>query len=221
MASKAITKAKKPRKTNAIAPQREGLTKGMQARERIISVAETLFNKQGFDGASMRDIAAAAKMQPASMYYHFGSKEELLWAVWEKGGVELLNRVNDAIAPVTDRWQRLETACVAHVSGLLDWRRANQALFVMPPWHYPESIKARVIALRDEYEAIFIKLIDDLPLRSDIDKHYLRLTMIGALSWALFWFKKERDDAPAVIAKQILSLLRSGFAPTQKPTNIR
>src|SRR5271168_1354988 len=211
MASKAITKAKKQRKTNAIAPLREGLTKGMQARERIISVAETLCNKQGFDGASMRDIAAAAKMQPASMYYHFGSKEELLWAVWEKGGVELLNRVNDAIAPVTDRWQRLETACVAHVSGLLDWRRANQALFVMPPWHYPESIKARVIALRDEYEGIFIKLIDDLPLRSGIDRRYLRLTMIGALSWALFWFKKERDDAPAAIAKQILSILRSGF----------
>jgi TetR/AcrR family transcriptional regulator, cholesterol catabolism regulator len=214
MASKAITKARKPRKTNAIAPQKEGLTKGMQARERIISVAETLFNKQGFDGASMRDIAAAAKMQPASMYYHFGSKEELLWAVWEKGGVELLNRVNDAIAPVTDRWQRLETACMAHVSGLLDWRRANQALFVMPPWHYPESIKARVIALRDEYEAIFIKLIDDLPLRSGMDRRYLRLTMIGALSWTLFWFKKERDDPPAVIAKQILSILRSGFDQT-------
>jgi TetR/AcrR family transcriptional regulator, cholesterol catabolism regulator len=81
----------------------------------------------------MRDIAAAARMQPASMYYHFSSKEELLWAVWEKGGVELLNRVNDAMSPVTDPWQRLETACVAHVSGLLDWRRANQALFVMPP----------------------------------------------------------------------------------------
>jgi TetR/AcrR family transcriptional regulator, cholesterol catabolism regulator len=211
MASKATVKAKKELTNKKIAPQKDAPTKGMQARERIIAVAETLFNQQGFDGASMRDIAAAAKMQPASMYYHFGSKEELLWAVWEKGGVELLNRVNDAIAPVTDRWQRLETACIAHVSGLLDWRRANQALFVMPPWHYPESIKARVIALRDEYEAIFIKLIDDLPLRSGIDRRYLRLTMIGALSWTLFWFKKERDDAPAVIAKQILSIVRSGF----------
>ena len=216
MASKVTTKAKKQRVNKEIAPQRDGLTKGMQARERIISVAETLFNKQGFDGASMRDIAAASGMQPASMYYHFKSKEELLWAVWEKGGVELLNRVNDAIAPATDPWQRLETACVAHVSGLLDWRRANQALFVMPPWHYPESIKARVIALRDEYEKIFIRLIDDLPLSSDTNRQYLRLTMIGALSWTLFWFKKERDDAPAVIAKQILSLLRSGFGQNQK-----
>lgn len=216
MNSKAPTKARKQRTNKEVVSQRDGTTKGMQARERIISVAETLFNKQGFDGASMRDIAAAAKMQPASMYYHFGSKEELLWAVWEKGGVELLNRVNDAIAPEADPWKRLETACVAHVSGLLDWRRANQALFVMPPWHYPESIKTRVIALRDEYEGIFIRLIDDLPLDGNINRQYLRLTMIGALSWTLFWFKKERDDAPATIAKRILSLLRSGFGQNQR-----
>src|SRR6266403_2247308 len=215
MTSETSAKRKKVRNDKGMPSDGQPLTKGEQAKARIISVAEALFNKQGFDGSSMRDIAAAAEMQPASVYYYFESKEELLWAVWEKGGLELLNRVSDAIADKTDPWQRMERACVAHTSGLLDWRRANQALFVMPPWHYPESIKTRVIALRDEYERIFIRLIDDLPLRSDIDKHYLRLPMIGALSWVLFWFKKDRDDAPAVIAKQILSLLRSGFAPTK------
>src|SRR5882757_8703406 len=215
MAAETSTRNKKSGTDKGMSGDRSAPSKGEQAKARIISVAETLFNKQGFDGASMRDIATAAKMQPASVYYHFVSKEELLWAVWEKGGVELVNRVKDAITDKTGPWQRMETACIAHTTGLLDWRRANQALFVMPPWHYPESIKARVIALRNEYERIFGRLIDDLPLRSDIDKHYLRLTMIGALSWALFWFKKDRDDAPAVIAKQILSLLRSGFAPTR------
>jgi TetR/AcrR family transcriptional regulator, cholesterol catabolism regulator len=173
-------------------------------------VAETLFNKQGFYGASMRDIAAEAQMQPASVYYYFESKEELLWAVWEKGGIELLDRVRDAIADKTDPWQRMETACIAHTAGLLDWRRANQALFVMPPWHYPEGIKARVIALRDEYEKIFIGLIDDLPLRKGTNRRYVRLAVIGALSWSLFWFKQERDT-PAAIAKQILRMLRAGI----------
>ena len=185
------------------------LTKGAQAKARIISEAETLFNQQGFDGASMRDIASAAEMQPASVYYYFESKEELLWAVWKKGGVELLERVRSAIAGKTDPWERMETACIAHTTGLLDWRRANQALFVMPPWHYPESIKARVIALRDEYERIFIGLIDELPLRKGVDRRYLRLSLIGALSWSLFWFKKERDT-PSAIAKQMLSMLRVG-----------
>ena len=202
-------KAKKSKSSKKMLRDGSVLTKGAQAKARIISEAETLFNQQGFDGASMRDIASAAEMQPASVYYHFESKEELLWAVWEKGGVELLERVKSAIADKTEPWERMETACIAHTTGLLDWRRANQALFVMPPWHYPESIKARVIALRDEYEAIFIGLIDDVPLRKGVDRRYLRLSLIGALSWSLFWFKKERDT-PSAIAKQILSLLRAG-----------
>src|SRR5882724_983999 len=210
MTAETLTKAKKTRSGERMPGDKSAPSKGEQAKARIIAVAETLFNKQGFDGASMRDIAAAAEMQPASVYYYFKSKEELLWAVWEKGGRELLHRVADAIANKTDPWQRMETACVAHTTGLLDWRRANQALFIMPPWHYPASIKARVIALRDEYEKIFIGLIDDLPLRKRVDRRYLRLTVIGALSWSLFWFKKERD-APAAIAKQILSMLRAGI----------
>jgi TetR/AcrR family transcriptional regulator, cholesterol catabolism regulator len=209
MTAETPTKGRKSRSAKKMAGDRSGLTKGAQAKARIISESEILFNRQGFDGASMRDIAAAAEMQPASVYYHFESKEELLWAVWEKGGVELVDRVKNAIVDKTDPWQRMETACIAHTTGLLDWRRANQALFVMPPWHYPESIKARVIALRDEYEQIFIALIDDLPLRKGVDRRYLRLSIIGALSWSLFWFKKERDT-PAAIAKQILAMLRAG-----------
>jgi AcrR family transcriptional regulator len=209
MTAETPTKGKKSRRDSKMSSDVPVLTKGEQAKARIISVAEALFNKQGFDGASMRDIAAAAKMQPASVYYYFESKEELLWAVWEKGGVELLNRVRNAIADKADPWQRMETACVAHTTGLLDWRRANQALFVMPPWQYPEGIKARVIALRDEYEKIFVGLIGDLPLRRGVDRRYFRLAVIGALSWSLFWFKKERDT-PAAIAKQMLLMLRAG-----------
>jgi AcrR family transcriptional regulator len=210
MAAETSRKAKKSKNDRRMSGVRTVPSKGEQAKARIISVAETLFNKQGFDGASMRDIATAAKMQPASVYYYFESKEELLWSVWEKGGIELVNRVVDAIADKAGPWQRMEIACIAHTTGLLDWRRANQALFIMPPWHYPDGIKARVIALRDEYEKIFIGLIDDLPLRKGIDRRYLRLTVIGALSWSLFWFKKERDT-PSTIAKQILSMLRTGI----------
>src|SRR5258707_8892638 len=143
----ASAKRKKPRNAKKMTGDKSLLTKGAQAKARIISEAETLFNQQGFDGASMRDIAAAAEMQPASVYYHFESKEELLWAVWEKGGVELLDSVKSAIADKTDPWQRMETACIAHTTGLLDWRRANQALFLIAPWPYPKSIKARIIAL--------------------------------------------------------------------------
>ena len=184
-------------------------SKGAEARQRIVAIAEALFSRQGFDGTSMRQIASEAKMQAASMYYYFPSKEELLWAVWEGGGIELLDRAKAAASAPGSPWERLEALCVAHISGLLDWRKANQVLFIMPPWQYPDSIRPRVIALRDEYERVFASVIDVLPLRPDVDRRQFRLTLIGALSWTLFWYRP--DGGPHdVVARQILDLLRAG-----------
>src|SRR5258706_2996936 len=92
------------RRAKALANKRESGSPGggagsksAEARQRIISVAEALFTQRGFEGASMRDIAAAANMNVASSYYYFPSKEELLWAVWEKGRRQLLARAKSAL----------------------------------------------------------------------------------------------------------------------------
>lgn len=47
----------------------------------ILLVAERLFADQGFDGTSIRDIAAAAQINIAMISYYFGSKEKLLEAL--------------------------------------------------------------------------------------------------------------------------------------------
>jgi TetR/AcrR family transcriptional regulator, cholesterol catabolism regulator len=187
-----------------------GMSKGESARRRIIEVAEMLFSKHGFEAASMRDIAAAANMQPASMYYHFPSKDAILWAVWEKGGLELEGLVLEALKDKTDPWERLEVASAAHVRGLLGRANAFQVLFIMPPQHYPPSVKDNVVALRDRYESIFVDLVSSLPLSDHVDRHYVRLTLIGALSWPLFWYKAERDS-PETIAKNIFEIVKNGL----------
>ncbi len=40
-----------------------------------------LFSEQGFDGTTTREIAEAAGVNEAIIFRHFGSKEELYWAV--------------------------------------------------------------------------------------------------------------------------------------------
>ena len=47
-------------------------------RARILQAAEMLFAEHGFDAVSMRDITALAKVNLASVNYHFGSKLALL-----------------------------------------------------------------------------------------------------------------------------------------------
>jgi len=53
-------------------------------RERILRTAERLFAERGFNGVSVRELAAAAQVNIASIGYHFDSKEGLLSEVYRR-----------------------------------------------------------------------------------------------------------------------------------------
>ncbi|MFI7007035.1 TetR/AcrR family transcriptional regulator [Streptomyces sp. NPDC050145] len=54
---------------------------GDATRQQLIKAAERLFATQGVDAVSVRAVNAAAGQGPASVHYHFGSKENLVAAV--------------------------------------------------------------------------------------------------------------------------------------------
>ena len=53
-------------------------------KDRLLDAAESLFCEHGFKGTSIRDIAAAAGCNIASVNYYFGSKEKLYEQVWHR-----------------------------------------------------------------------------------------------------------------------------------------
>lgn len=53
-------------------------------REAILDAAEDLFSKNGFRAVSMREIAQASGANLGSISYHFGSKDGLLRAIYER-----------------------------------------------------------------------------------------------------------------------------------------
>lgn len=77
-----------------------------KTRERILDVAEELFSRNGYFGASVRDITSAVGVDVCLISYHFGSKEELFHEVLLRradalaGGLRLsLQNAVDAAAP--------------------------------------------------------------------------------------------------------------------------
>ncbi len=87
---------------------RSALTKAREApastKARILAAAEAVFAAKGFDGASTREIAAAAGVNISSLHYHWESKETLYFAVFENIYDRIVELVRSAIPTVPHRF---------------------------------------------------------------------------------------------------------------------
>jgi AcrR family transcriptional regulator len=172
----------------------------------LLDEAARLFGERGFHGTTIRDVVRGIDMLPGSLYYHFAAKEDLLAAVYGEGVKRISQRVQAAIARRSDPWQRLTGACVAHLEALLAEGDYAQVTIRVRPTDVPEVADA-LTALRDGYEAIFVDLMEALPLRAGVDRRTLRLMLLGALNWSQTWYRPGRDD-PRALARHFVALLR-------------
>jgi AcrR family transcriptional regulator len=211
-------KAKKPPQSASVTPSKtKDTAEGTigDRRAELIEKAAHLFGERGYANTSMRDISAAFGILHGSIYHHFGSKEELFITVYASGVDRFVKDVEKAIEPLTDPWQRLEAACIAHLEALL--MRESPAATVLADWsaNYSDSMRTALVAQRDKYEKVFSELTDAVDLPSDIKRRYFRLGLLGALNGALMWYQPG-GDAPATVAKHLFSLFRKS-AETRHP----
>lgn len=68
-----------------------------EKREHIITVAEKLFVRFGFHKTTVDEIAKAAAMGKATLYYYFKSKEEIFAAVIHKDTGVVLQKLTEAV----------------------------------------------------------------------------------------------------------------------------
>jgi len=59
-----------------------GRTDSTATKESILSAAENLFSRKGFDGTGIEEISRMAGVNKALIYYHFKNKEGLLLALY-------------------------------------------------------------------------------------------------------------------------------------------
>ena len=83
-----------------------GYSKSDETRSRIIRAALKMFGELGFEGASTRDIATAAGVNPPALQYHFNNKE----GVYIACVTHIIKQVHDALDDVLTAGQQAVTA---------------------------------------------------------------------------------------------------------------
>ncbi|MCW2787106.1 MAG: hypothetical protein JWP74_3623 [Marmoricola sp.] len=89
-------------------------------RDQIGEAAATLFARYGFDAVSVDDIGAAVGIAGPSIYNHFASKQELLYASMGRGYAMLQSALTDALGAGTSPEQTLRRVSDSYVDLTLD-----------------------------------------------------------------------------------------------------
>lgn len=99
----AVKSRKDGEMTRSRIPETALSEEALQTRKRILDAAEQVFSRKGFDGARVDEIAEAANVNKALIYYYFESKKSLLEELVSRVVRELVAQKEEASASLQER----------------------------------------------------------------------------------------------------------------------
>jgi len=194
-------------------------SKSQNSRNELLDIAAKLFMEKGYTATTMRDIAAAANMKAASVYYHFDSKEQMLQEVLDKGITKIFETTQRNMRQLSETasfQERLELLLTSHMEALLKYGAYTSAN-VRNYGQVPAHVRDVHLPIRNQYDAYWMQFLEEAQangdIRPDIHLTSLRLMLIGAMNWSLEWYepghKPIRD-----ICREFADVALQGMSPS-------
>lgn len=164
----------------------------------ILDVAVRVFRERGYDGSTLDDVARAAGITKASIYYHVRSKEELL----ARG----VGRAFDALFAVLDEPPARRGAALARLKYIV--RRTIEitvdqlpevTLLLRVRGNTP--VERRLMERRREFDHLMARVVRDArrqgDIRADVEPRLATRLLFGMLNSITEWYRPGGDlDAP-------------------------
>lgn len=198
-----------------------------KTRGDILELSVPLFARCGYDGVSMRDIAAAMGLTPAALYYHFTDKENLYLDVVVHACREKSAELKGILDGLGSPWARLEE----YVAGLARLNAADKDFMRLMQWVMLDSNETRQHKLAEHvFSDLFVAVYNlAAELDSRRDAHMLAVSIIGLV---FFHFQagttrqfmpghRTEQDSPVVLAQHVTGLLRNCLGVSGEGTGYR
>jgi TetR/AcrR family transcriptional regulator len=181
-------------------------------RREILRGAAAAFREHGIQGAGMREIAEAADLSPANLYYYFASRDEILFFCQDDALDRMLAAVREARSRHDSHAERLRAVIEVQVLCMLQDLEGGAAHLEVDL--LPKSLRARIVAKRDRYERE-IRAIVRAGVRArelvDCDVALVTRAILGAVNWTARWYAPQGPKPPAAIARAFSDYLVRGL----------
>lgn len=182
-------------------------------KEEVLRVAQSLFKDQGYASTSVRDIAKALEIEPASLYSHITTKEDLLSQTCFGLAEQFLTAIQEVNDIYFNAEEKLRMAIRFHVEILTG--NLNAAIIFNRDWRsLSDENRTRFIEMRNEYEkgirAIIQNGIDE-GLFHESDLQFASLCVLSSVNWITEWYKSDGALNPAQIADKLSNFILTGL----------
>jgi AcrR family transcriptional regulator len=144
------------------------LGKSARTRACLMDAAVALFARDGFEAASVNEIARLAEVANGTFYVHFRDKDEIAAAVAFTVAAHIVGQLDAAMTDVDDAVERVSLATRRFVdlaSSQPDWGRALfRAVWLFPRLRDQVTANLRADLERGHAQGAFTVAIDDIVL---------------------------------------------------------
>ncbi len=178
----------------------------------VLKSAAVVFAQRGYDRASIRDVAKAARMSVAGLYYYCKSKDELLFTVCYHSFDVLLRNLHRALKDTSDPNEQLRVFILNHFEYFLTHVEAMKVVS-HEAGILTGELGTRVAEIKRKYYVRCQQIIQTILGETDSDAPHLRTTtlaLFGMINWVYTWYRPGRDFDAKALADSMTDLFLHG-----------
>lgn len=200
--------------------------KSEETQARILKAALSVFRERGFERATMREIAAEAKMAVGAAYYYFDSKEAIVMTFYERAQREMKPDLEAMLSKSRTLESRLRGIITEKLNYFGPDRKLLGALSAhVDPGHPLSPFSRETAAVREEDISFFERAVNDskVKLPGSIRPYLARLLWLYQMGLLLFWvYDRSKQQAKTHFLfdktlKMLLITLRIAGIPLLRP----
>ena len=176
----------------------------MNKKEQLLQGIAELFFQNGYEKTAIRDICEHLNISRPGLYYHFTTKQEMLYEIISDFLDKIITNLRANLADEGGPEEKLRRIINSTIHFFIEY--PAQTKVVIYEIHSLEEKYARALKLkRQEYFDAVKNTINEILDESgfDIDPVVATFALLGTLNWVVQWYRPEGRIAPDALAKSL------------------
>lgn len=176
----------------------------MKAASRVIA-------RDGFEGASIRKVAASAGIGLSGIYYYFDSKDELLFALQSHTFTTLVDELEEKLQNIDSPQNRLKAVIENHlqffVANMDDLKVCVHEIESLSGSYYRKVLKIR----RRYYKLVRDVVAENIKSSNQYNINLATLFLFGSLNWVYMWYDPQENRDISKLTNQLYKIFVNGI----------